>query len=123
MAKHYIPAIFLPKMVHALVDPMRPGVYLLGMGPPFTPGYVGRSDTCLRTRLSTHNHLGRFEYFIFRYARSPAEAFGLECEYWHALQQDSDRLANKNHPAPPGFTGLRCPYCQFASSVAEYFVA
>ncbi len=123
MRKLYVPIVFLPKIVRALVMPSRPGVYILGTGPKFTPGYVGRSDTCVRTRLAGHNHLDEFEYFIFKYADTPAEAFQLECEYWHVLQQQGVQVVNKNHPAPPDFSGMQCPYCEFASQVQQYLAA
>ncbi|MHA7631647.1 GIY-YIG nuclease family protein [Corallococcus sp. M7] len=123
MSKLYVPRLFLPKEVRKQIEPCRPGVYLLGMGPDFTPGYVGRSDTCLRTRLSGHNHLYEFEYFIFKYADNPGDAFMLECEYWHVLQQTGVKVANKYHPAPPSSNGTRCPYCEFAGQMQEYIAA
>lgn len=61
---HYTPVIFLPGVVRAIVDAGRPGTYVLGTGSDFEAGYVGRSDTCVRSRLASHNHLYRFDYFI-----------------------------------------------------------
>ena len=112
--------VFLPERVKAVIEPGRPGAYALRVNDPMEIGYVGRSDTCLQTRLSTHNHLYKFDYVIFRYAESPAQAFLFECEAFHALEQTTPGMSNKYHPAAPDGTGLICPYCDFGAAMRRY---
>ncbi len=116
----YTPVLFLPEVVRTVVEANRPGAYVLGSGPRFEVGYTGRSDVCIRRRLSAHNHLYRFDYFIFRYADDSEEAFQLEAEAWHALHQRGATILNKYHPALPAGSGLKCPYCDFAERAKEF---
>ncbi|MDH4582507.1 hypothetical protein E8F20_11580 [Pseudomonas sp. BN415] len=76
----YKPVLFLPGVIRAIVDEGKPDTYVLGSSLKFDMGYVGRSDTCARVRLSAHNHLYRFDYFIYKYARDGKETFLFECE-------------------------------------------
>jgi GIY-YIG catalytic domain len=115
-----VPRIFTPESVRGIIKENKPGVYALGNDANgFVVGYVGRSDSCLQTRLSTHNHLYRFDYFIFKYALSINEAFKLECEYWHASKEK--QIANLIHPASPSNSGMKCPYCDFAAQMNKFF--
>lgn len=117
----YRPIVFLPDVVRDIVLPNRPGAYALGRGEPFRLEYVGRSDNCLQTRLAAHNHLYAFDYFIFRYAETPFEAFVRECELFHALEQSTPNMMNKYHPAAPAGSGARCPYCEFGLGIRRVF--
>ncbi|WP_170130972.1 hypothetical protein [Deinococcus yavapaiensis] len=114
-----MPHVLLPQVVRRVVEPGRSGVYVLGRDERgFKPGYVGRSDTDLQRRLATHNHRDEFEYFIFRYAGSPEEAFRLECELWHAHEETASGMLNRIHPDAPSGSGLECPYCAFGKDLA-----
>jgi len=117
---HFLPRRFTPEVVRLVVEPGRPGAYALGHSQEgqFEIGYVGRSDTCLQSRLVTHNHLWRFDYFIFLKAADEYEAYALECEFWHSFQ---DQVRNLIHPASPQGSGLGCQYCGFASSIARLY--
>lgn len=110
------PQLFVPQVIRKVVKADCPGVYVLGNDKNgLDYGYVGRSDTCLRSRLLTHNHLYEYEYFIFTYAKNAQEAFWLESQWWHNCRGSG--VSNLIHPASPSGTGLECPYCHFASHV------
>jgi len=118
-----VPLRFTPEVVRRAVELGRPGVYILGSDiNGFVGGYVGRSDTCLRNRLATHNHLYKFDYFIFRYAANVSQAFRLECQYWHTYEHGME-VSNCIHPAAPHGSGSCCPYCEFALDAATLLVA
>lgn len=113
------PYLFLPEVIREYVQPGRPGVYVLGDNENgFQYRYVGRSDTCLQTRLLTHNHLYRFEYFIFRYVDSPKDGFLLESKWWHDCRVQGFPLVNQIHPDAPSHSGFTCPYCDFVRMIA-----
>lgn len=101
--------------VKAHVEQKRFGTYILGDSADgyFFPKYVGRSDTCLRRRLLTHNHFGDYPYYIFVYEESPKLAFFDECKWWHDCQISGIELDNKIHPDSPDGENLSCPYCGF----------
>lgn len=113
--------LYLPEVVRQVVAPGKSGVYMLGdmIENEFQIRYVGRSDSCLQTRLLNHNHLYKFSYFYFLYTDSPKEAFRLEAKWWHACVDFDIPIINKIHPDSPGNAGLVCPYCQFAQSVKQ----
>jgi hypothetical protein len=112
----WVPRLFVPAVIRKVVAPGKPGAYALGNDRGgFVPGYVGRSDACLRSRLLSHNHLYRFEYFVFRYEPSATAAFQTECELFHVYGQLGVRLHNLVHPAQPVGAADGCPYCGFAN--------
>jgi hypothetical protein len=112
------PYLFTPSAARREIAAGQPGAYMLGHDDGgFVPGYVGRSDRCVRERLASHELLGEFDYFAVRRARDATEAFQLECELWHYFQQVGPRLRNVIHPAAPRMSGLVCPYCYFATHV------
>jgi hypothetical protein len=120
LSKLATPYLWLPKVVRSEVEAERPGSYVLGNDQDgFEVGYVGRSDTCLRSRLLTHNRLYEFEYFLFRYASTPLDAFYQECEFWHACHDHN--LTNAIHPAAPQGSRIGCPYCDFGNAMARMF--
>lgn len=45
--------------------------------------YVGRSDTCLFTRLTKHEHKVKATHVVWKVASSPIHAYHQEC-YWYA---------------------------------------
>lgn len=115
------PYRFTPDVIRKEVMKDVPGSYLLGNDQgerDFAPRYVGRSDNDMQGRLLTHNHLYSYEYFIFRKASDPKEAFRQECQLWHGHQQCGYELDNKVHPAVPVGLDVRCPYCDFANHMS-----
>lgn len=115
-----LPRRFTPEVVRLVVVPRRPGAYALGHNGEgrFEVGYIGRSDTCLQRRLASHNHMWRFEYFIFWHADNEYQAYALECEFWHSFK---DQVGNLIHPASPAGSRLVCNYCRFASSIEHFY--
>lgn len=115
--------LMLPAVIRRSVEPDRPGAYMLGEieHGQFSVRYVGRSDSCLRTRLLNHNYLYEFSYFVFRYASSPKEAFLIECKWWHDHHAKRGVLLNKIHPGAPAGQSLSCPYCHFAQGMKDFF--
>lgn len=95
-----------PATIRAMLPRRVPGTYLLLAGT--TPVYVGRSDVCLRTRLSRHNHLSKASHVLWEPARTPGEAFALEAFWFHRHHKS---LINKAHPAPPRGSRMPCPFC------------
>lgn len=94
-----------PPTVRALVPSGTPGTYLLLRGD--VPLYVGRSDTCLQSRLVNHNHLSAATHVLWEPAREAWTAFCLEAWWWH---RHKNTLINKIHPARPIGRGP-CPFC------------
>lgn len=105
---------YIKQEVLAVVKEGCPGTYILGDASStgvFVPKYVGRSDTCLRTRLLTHNHYYDYECFVFRYESSPKSAFYDECKWWHDYLGMGVNLDNVIHPDFPSGNPTPCPYC------------
>lgn len=115
-----IPLLFLPNYINKVVEDGRPGVYVLGDDESgFVPRYVGRSDTSLKKRLMTHNHLYDHAYFIFKYVESEKEAFYTEAKWWHDCKELGLDIDNRIHPDAPNGTFLECPYCAFARDARD----
>ncbi|MDU2106215.1 hypothetical protein [Clostridium sp.] len=115
-----VPRLFIPDVIKEVVLSNRPGVYVLGDNENgFVYRYVGRSDTCIRTRLLTHNYLYKYEYFIFRYVDNPKEAYYYESKWWHDCANMG--INNKIHPDAPSGSRLVCPYCSFANNINRSF--
>lgn len=90
------------------VEKDRIGVYVLGYAKEgsFYPQYVGRSDTCLKTRVKQHAAKAKYKRFKFRYYSTIRGAFEKECTVWH----DFDYLQrNQQHPDRPDDTTYPCP--------------
>lgn len=113
--------LFLPEIIRAVVDKGTAGIYALGevVGDEFFVGYVGRSDTCLRTRLLSHNYLYDFSYFYFQYAGTAAAAYTKESELWHACVDYGIPIRNRIHPDSPVNAHLKCPYCQSGKVILQ----
>ena len=75
----------------------------------FLADYVGRSDTCLQSRLLDHVG-GGDEAFIARSTESVKEAYEIECREWHMVSMD---LRNEVHPRAPRHLPYTCPYCEY----------
>lgn len=97
-----------PRLIRAFIEPDTIGAYfLLDISRPI---YVGRSDTCLAQRLSTHNHLDKATHIVWEPCLSPVAAYFLEAAWFH-LFRDELPILNDIHPAKPeGWTG-NCPFC------------
>lgn len=77
------------------------------------PFYVGRSGSCLASRLVRHELLGQASHLLWEVCRDPLRAF--HCE---AFLYDSSRglpgFLNRVHPArPAGYQGDR-PFCSIS---------
>jgi hypothetical protein len=86
------------------------GVYWLGKKKKgsFDIRYVGRSDSCVKTRLMQHIETDKFTHFSFKSTKTIYEAFRLECMEWHLR---ADHTYNKIHPDSPRHLPYVCPYC------------
>jgi len=73
--------------------------------------YIGRSDTCLRRRLSEHSGKRKYEAFVFRESEQIKEAFDCECREWHLLNS-LGQLDNQIHPDSPSKLPYKCVYCK-----------
>lgn len=72
----------------------------------FIVEYIGRSDTCLNTRI--RHGIGEYEMFKFSYAESVKEAFEKECNNYHDFG-GKEKLNNAIHPARPEGSDIGCP--------------
>ena len=85
-----------------------PGNYRLGrLGPrgEIIVDYVGRSDTCLRTRLLQHANDGKHQFFQFHYASSDSEAYHRELIEYFEFGGPMGILENKVLPDLPASAG------------------
>ncbi|WP_159030867.1 hypothetical protein [Streptomyces sp. 769] len=76
-----------------------------------TPLYVGRSDTCLRRRLTRHPLRGRATHFVAAPTLNRYQAFAIESAWYHRYLSSGTSITNQIHPASPARTGRRCPFC------------
>lgn len=98
------------------------GNYILGTidkNGEFIPGYVGRSDCCLKTRLLTHNHFSKYSAIVIKFASTEIETFLTECKWYHDLRSMGIKLENKIHPDSPDYGEKCCPYCEFKALMAS----
>lgn len=85
------------------------GVFALGNAAPdgrFYVNHVGRSDTDVRSRL--RDFIGSATLFKFGYFPSSKAAFEKECELFHDLNPQANRV----HPDRPKGTSWICPRCR-----------
>ena len=74
------------------------GTYVLICdGQPF---YVGRSDSCLRTRLGNHELLAAATHVLWEPCATTQCAFRLEAAWFHGLH-GTENFRNLIHPARP----------------------
>ena len=91
-------------LVSSIVPTQSPGVYVLSRNGR-TAHYVGRSDTCLATRLASSARAEKYTHFWYGFTSSPMQAYHAECELYHSYSP----VDNANHPAVPIGTQWRCP--------------
>jgi len=97
-----------PSVLRTMVPAGHPGVYmLLQMDIPF---YVGRSDSCLQTRLVGHPLLALATHVAWEPCTNPLEAYRLESAWFHTLGV-TGLLINQIHPARPAGEKNSCPFC------------
>ena len=106
--------------IQNMVPESKPGTYSLGevLDNKFYVLYVGRSDSCLKTRLLQHAQSGEFNFFRFRVSRTKKNAYKKECIAFHV----HNGAKNKIHPAHNG--SCNCPICscveEFQTALPEY---
>lgn len=114
---------FTPATVRTLLPRGFPGAYVLLRArreADVTPIYVGRSDTCLQTRLTRHPHRSRATHFVFAPTKTTKRAFWLEAAWYHQLTADHPGILNRLHPARPANSHLTCPFCPSAALDAAF---
>ncbi|NUB11405.1 hypothetical protein GAY28_01015 [Azospirillum brasilense] len=108
----------------AWIGPLVPGgvigAYMLLTGDK--PLYVGRSDSCLRNRLVTHELLPLASHVVWHACHSPRQAYHLEA-FWYDRLKAEGQLLNRVHPAKPGFSNELCPYCELAEGPMPAFLS
>lgn len=97
-----------PAWIRSMIPDGVLGAYLLLRDS--RPFYIGRSDSCLASRLVRHEFLSQASHLLWEVCRDPVRAF--HCE---AFLFDSSRglpgFLNRVHPARPvGYHG-DCPFC------------
>lgn len=104
--------------VREVVSEEKSGFYRLGyvLNGRFHTTYVGRSDTSLQRRLLDHVRERWQEAFVARPTESKAEAYRLECLFYHLEQSE---LGNKIHPGKPHGVSTECPYCLQEAAIAN----
>ncbi len=70
----------IPDVIRGVVRAGQPGAYLLG----YSDMYVGRSDTCLRTRLIAHELMYEVEYVACCFTPDVRRSFLQKCEFWRS---------------------------------------
>jgi hypothetical protein len=84
------------------------GAYMLLNG--HTPFYVGRSDTCLLTRLRGHPWLPDASHVVWEPCATAEQAFHQEAAWFHILGAGGV-FRNRVHPARPTAYTKDCPFC------------
>lgn len=99
---------FTAEAVRSLMPRAVIGAYLLLR--EGEPVYIGRSDNCLRTRLSKHPLLGEVSHVAWQPCRNAQHAYMLEAYWFHRLK-DAATTLNSIHPARPHNWSRECPFC------------
>lgn len=116
-ARFAIPAA--PAWIRPFVPEGVVGAYMLLKGD--APLYVGRSDSCLRSRLVGHELLPRASHLVWQACRSPRHAFHLEA-FWYDRLKTGGQLLNRVHPAKPSLSDEPCPYCELSQGPMPAFL-
>lgn len=105
-----------PQWIRPFIPAGIVGVYMLLAGDE--PIYIGRSDTCLRTRLVGHEHLDAASHLVWKTCGSPRHAYHLE-SYWYDRLQAGSGLLNRVHPARPSGSEEPCPFCEIHNASTD----
>lgn len=97
-----------PKLLRAVLPSRVIGTYLLLKSSK--PIYVGRSDSCLLTRLCNHELLDQATHVVWEPCESAKKAFCLEASWYHCYAKHG-MLLNQIHPAKPAGYEKNCPFC------------
>jgi len=89
--------------------PNQAGAYLLFIGE--YPVYVGRSDSSLKARLESHEHLPVATHLAWKVRESAEGAFYLEAAWFHQ-GGETEHMLNKVHPGAPAGASVTCPFCE-----------
>ncbi len=112
-------------LLRNLINPNKSGAYILGTidDGSFQPKYVGRSDSCLLTRILNHNHREKVTHVEWEIWSSPKKSYDRECSLYHnLLEQESLEIFNEIHPASPLGLGLNCKVCSIKhTEILEIF--
>jgi len=90
------------------------GVYMLFSNK--IPFYIGRSDTCSRTRLLNHPLLAITTHIAWKPCRDQLQGFRMEAAWFHA--SDPSQLLNQIYPARPSGNLEICPFCDTGDCLA-----
>ncbi|MBR4127715.1 MAG: hypothetical protein IKR09_09095 [Alphaproteobacteria bacterium] len=107
------PFAFDQETINQKVTKTSAGNYALGRldeKGTFFVSYVGRSDTDVAERLSSHLNEKGYSFFKFSYASSTKDAFEKECRNYHDFGENKS-LKNDYHPDKPNGTNYKCPVC------------
>jgi len=112
----FIPTPFVNKWINLLIPKGILGSYLLiKNGVVF---YVGRSDSCLRTRLVNHELKNQATHVVWVTVSDANKAYQQEC-YWYNIFKDS--TLNKIIPAKPAFQKKSSPFLEINEYVMSSF--
>lgn len=84
------------KYIHLFVTEASPGAFILSRNGRMADR-VGRADGNLAEELQRVANEGKYRYFWFEYAAKAAEAFSLECAWYHRYHPTD----NPEHPPAP----------------------
>ena len=101
------PHVLNAQVISRTVTRKSPGVYVVNsvMGGAADPRLVGRADDDLAASLK--EYIGLYASFNFAYASSPANAYEIECQIYHALKPPE----STRHPTKPASGESECPIC------------
>ena len=97
-----------PRLLRSIMPESAVGTYVLLN--EHTPIYVGRSDSCVLTRLCSHELAGECTHVVWEPCQSALRAYLLEAEWYHQFLI-TFALRNKIHPARPWGHEEACPFC------------
>lgn len=105
------PLRLAPWLVRAVIPAGHTGTYALRRRGIVV--YVGRSGD-LRQRLIVHAESNRADFFTYDVHATSVQAYEVESALFHVL---AGAITNQIHPAAPGHSGARCPFCR-ATAIA-----
>lgn len=103
-----------PDLLRAVIPPGHAGTYVLLQRNAVM--YVGRSDTCVLTRLCRHELLLDATHVTWEPSSNPERAYRLEAAWFHQFR--GPHLLNQIHPARPSGYKFNCPFCGAGDTAA-----